>query len=110
LVPWEVVILEKMKRSEFDNRYHYRLVDASKIRRCCGNCHYYVGGERTLAVGCNFMLQCMMTHGEITVNRRRGLCDLYQSKKYMNSRQEEARLLLKGWLAEERAKGEGDRC
>jgi hypothetical protein len=71
-------MLGAMKRSEFNEKHKYRVGATKGSENHCGNCRHYLTGQRTLAVGCGLMLQYMMTHGEIVVNRMRGVCDLWQ--------------------------------
>jgi hypothetical protein len=71
------MMMEKMSRSAFNARYHYRFTDA-KDKEVCGSCRHYSTGKRALVSGCGLMLECFMTHGEIAVNKRRCICDLWQ--------------------------------
>jgi hypothetical protein len=74
------MLMEKMNRSAFNTRYHYRFVDA-KDKEVCGNCRHYWEKNKLLTTGCGLMLECFMTHRQITVSKRRCVCDLWQEGK-----------------------------
>jgi len=70
------MMMSPMERSTFNKLHNYRLVLASDIDlRHCGNCTH------SRSNGCSLMAQCDIPLDETQVNRRRGLCDLWQIRK-----------------------------
>ena len=80
------MMMSPMPRSTFNTTYNYRLVvwsDNIDLKHC-GNCtHALLKGIETMRKeeGCFLMVQCDIPSREIIVNRRRGLCDLWQRRK-----------------------------
>jgi len=79
------MMMSPMERSAFNKTYNYRheqITSDNIDLKHCGNCTHLNGIKGIAEVdGCYLMAQCLIPHGEITVNRRRGLCDLWQKRK-----------------------------
>ena len=77
-------MIAKMERSTFNKRYNYRLVAVSDNieLKHCGNCAHTIQNKHHKSLdGCYLMVQAKIPTQEININRRRGLCNLWQKQK-----------------------------
>jgi len=78
------MMMTQIERSTFNKQYNYRLVMVSDNIdfKHCGNCAHTIPNEHHASLdGCYLMVQSRIPTVEVIVNRRRGLCNLWQEQK-----------------------------